>query len=134
MSHRRRLPNRRAREGFCFEHDGIQYTACIGRYDDERVAEIFLSTTKAGSSSDAIARDAAYVASLALQYGCPLESIKSGLLRAPDGQSAGVLGHAIDLIRPAPPRASAPVPPASPPPPPAPGAAIAVKETEDARS
>lgn len=98
MSERQRLPDRRPREGFDFEHGGIRYTACVGYFADGRMGELFLSTTKAGSSSDAIARDAAYVFSLALQYGCPLESVRAGLLRGSDGQSAGVLGHALDLI------------------------------------
>lgn len=102
MSHRQRLPDRRQREGFEFEHDSIRYTACVGRYSDGRLGELFLSCTKAGSSADAIARDAAYVASLALQYGCPLDAITSGLLRGPDGRSAGVLGRALELIAAAP--------------------------------
>lgn len=134
MSHRQRLPDRRLRVGYDFIHEGIAYTACVGFFPDGRLAEIFLSTTKAGSSSDAIARDAAYVASLALQYGCPLESIRSGLLRARDGASAGVLGRALDLLPPPPASDSIAPQPSPSDVPPARAAAQAIPESETAHA
>jgi hypothetical protein len=33
------LPNRRERTGFDFDHSGVRYTACVGHFDDGRVAE-----------------------------------------------------------------------------------------------
>jgi hypothetical protein len=39
---RERLPNRRAHELVTFEHDGIGYTAGLGRFEDGRFGEIFL--------------------------------------------------------------------------------------------
>jgi hypothetical protein len=41
MTERRHLPNRRPREGFDFEHAGVRYTACVGRYPDGSPAELF---------------------------------------------------------------------------------------------
>ena len=70
---RERLPNRRQAESFEITHAGIAYVASVSRYRDGRLAEIFLSATKSGSYSDALARDAAIVASLALQGGVPAE-------------------------------------------------------------
>jgi hypothetical protein len=105
-STRETLPNRREREGFDFEHAGVKYTACVGRFNDGRVGEIFLSTTKAGTDVDAIARDAALLFSLAVQHGCPLETIRAALSRDNRGEAAGALGHAIEMLSEAIPLAS----------------------------
>src|SRR3974390_3200765 len=78
---RERLPDRRPSVSFSFECNGLKYAATISRFDDGRLAEIFLSNSKAGSHSDAAARDSAVVCSLALQGGVPLETIRHALLR-----------------------------------------------------
>jgi ribonucleoside-diphosphate reductase alpha chain len=77
---RERLPNRRIAETFELEVNGLRYTVTIGRHDG-RVLEVFLQNHKPGSQSDANARDAAVAASLALQFGCPLEMLQRALLR-----------------------------------------------------
>jgi hypothetical protein len=41
-----------------FVHDGHRYTASSGRFEDGRVAEIFLDAGKAGTRVEAVARDA----------------------------------------------------------------------------
>src|ERR1700756_4040682 len=81
MSDRERLPNRRLALSFDLEINGLCYTATVGRHSDGRVAELFLQNHKPGSQSDANARDAAVAASLALQFGCPLEMLQRALLR-----------------------------------------------------
>jgi hypothetical protein len=53
---------------------------------------------KAGSDSDANARDAAIIASISLQYGVPLEVIRHALLRDPRGNASTPLGVALDAI------------------------------------
>jgi ribonucleoside-diphosphate reductase alpha chain len=93
---RERLPNRRQAESFEITHAGISYVASVSRYRDGRLAEIFLSATKAGSYSDALARDAAIVASLALQGGVPAESIRHALGREADGRASTPLCAALD--------------------------------------
>jgi hypothetical protein len=95
---RERLPNRRASESFSFECNGLHYTATISRYADGRLAEIFLSNCKAGSHSDAAARDSAVVCSLALQGGVPLDVIRHALLRDGRGIASSPLGQALDLL------------------------------------
>jgi hypothetical protein len=96
---RRRLPNRRAHELLSFEHDGIGYTAGLGRFDDGRLAEIFLNVSvKTGTALDVSARDSAVVASLCLQYGAPVETIRRALISNANGTAAGALGTLLDLL------------------------------------
>lgn len=45
-----------------------------------------------------IASDSAVAASLALQYGCPIEVLQRAFLREEDGSAAGPLGHIFDLM------------------------------------
>jgi len=76
---RERLPDRREAETFVVEAGGLRYRATIGRYLDGRLAEIFLVNHKAGSQAGIMASDAAVVASIALQYGVPLDVIRHAL-------------------------------------------------------
>jgi hypothetical protein len=76
---RHRLPNRRGCEIFSFRHEDHTYTATIARFPDGRVAEIFLETGKIGSAVQAHAQDAAVLASIALQYGVPVETIRDAI-------------------------------------------------------
>ena len=98
MTERQRLPNRREHELLDFEHAGIRYTAGIGRFEDGALGEIFLNAAKHGTAVDANARDAAVAASLLLQYGCPVDTLRSALTRNGDGSASGPLAHALDLL------------------------------------
>jgi hypothetical protein len=98
MTARTRLPNRRQAETFELEVGGLHYTCTVGRYSDGRVAELFLTNTKSNSASDANARDAAIVCSLALQNGVPVETIRCALLRDSQGRPSTPLGVALDHI------------------------------------
>jgi ribonucleoside-diphosphate reductase alpha chain len=95
---RQRLPNRRGHELLDFEHFGIRYTAGIGRFDDGSIAEIFLNTAKHGTGLDTSVRDAAISASLLLQHGCPLETLRRALTRNGDGSASGPLARALDIL------------------------------------
>ena len=75
MTSRERLPNRRWSETFTLELHGLHYLASFSRFDDGRVAEVFLQDHKPASQSDSNARDSAIAASLALQYGCALDAL-----------------------------------------------------------
>jgi len=97
MTARRRLPNRRMCEQFCLELAGLHYTVSVGRFPDDALAEIFING-KCGSDSDTAARDSAVVASIALQYGVPLETIRRAVMRNRDGSACGPLGAALDII------------------------------------
>jgi ribonucleoside-diphosphate reductase alpha chain len=72
MSVREHLPNRRPSETLAFECNGLSYLASISRFADGRLAEIFISNSKAGSHSDSACKDAAVVCSIALQHGGPV--------------------------------------------------------------
>ena len=95
MSARQCVPNRRAAEMFDFEHGGRKWTATISRFPDRRIAEIFLDPPKVSAIGE-LAAEAAIVASLALQSGCPLETLRHAL----DGRDAGPLGAALVLVSP----------------------------------
>ena len=98
MTTRRRLSNRRASETFSFFWQGMEFTATVSRFPDGALAEIFLTNGKVASQADTAARDSAVVASLALQYGTPVETIRHALLRDPQGRASGPLTTALDLI------------------------------------
>ena len=98
MTARRRLPDRRLAESFDIEVAGLSYTCTVGRFADGQIGELFLQNHKPGSQSDVNARDAAVAASLALQFGCPLEILRRALLRDSQGRPSTPLGAALDLI------------------------------------
>jgi len=95
---RQRLPNRRACESLSFTHSGMSYVVSIARFDDGRLAEIFITNHKVGSDADAAAKDSAVVCSIALQHGVPAEIIRKALLRDSRGNPSSPLGAALDLI------------------------------------
>ena len=92
------LPNRRRCERVDFIVDNIAYVGTVSRYPDGRLAECFLDTRKPGSGAGTSARDIGVSASLALQYGTPVETLKKALTRLSDGSAAGPLGRLLDLI------------------------------------
>src|SRR5450755_1560452 len=93
---RQRLQNRRPHWLYRFESGGQMYTGGIGRFDDGRIAEIFINGAKVGSTAEANAQDAAIVASLALQHGCPLETVRHALVRG--AGSGGPLAALLDEV------------------------------------
>ena len=95
---RETLPTRRRSEVFDLTHDGLRFTAGLSRFDDGRVAEVFLDAHKTSSPVAAAARDGAVLASLALQFGAPIDTLRSALTRAEGGEAAGVIGAALDCI------------------------------------
>jgi hypothetical protein len=95
---RERLSNRRISTNFDFELCGLRYTCSYSRFPDGRPAEIFLQNHKPGSQSDANARESAIAASLALQYGTPLEVLRKAILRNADDSASTPLGKALDII------------------------------------
>jgi hypothetical protein len=98
IGHRERLSNRRSCETFGFECNGLRYTATISRFTNGDLAEIFIGNTKSGSHSDSAAKDSAVIASIALQFGVPLETIRRALLRDGQGRASSPLGTALDLL------------------------------------
>ena len=92
---RQRLPDRRGHKLLDFEHGGISYTVGIGRFEDGKLAEIFLNTAKHGTALDV--NDAAVAASLLLQHSCPIDTLRQALTRNGVGSGSGPLARALDL-------------------------------------
>jgi hypothetical protein len=93
-----RLPGRREHEVLEFEYVGLLCRGGVGRYPDQRVAEIFQNIAKDGSAADVNARDSAIAASLAFQHGCDVVVLRRALTRNPDGSAAETLGRLIDIL------------------------------------
>jgi hypothetical protein len=97
---RDRLPNRRAALSTSFEREGARFEMTAGFYQDGRLGEIFLSADRANSLLDFLMSDAAILASLALQYGAPLDEIRAALKRDVRGVAASPIGEALDRLVP----------------------------------
>jgi ribonucleoside-diphosphate reductase alpha chain len=68
-------------------------------HDHRRVVrEAFICNHKRGNASDIAARDCGILISLALQHGCPIETIAHAISRNSDGSTSGVAGAVIDII------------------------------------
>lgn len=96
---RERLPNKRPCETIAFERDNLHFCMTVGVYPDGRPGEIFLNAEHSNSLLDALTHDAAIIASLALQYGCTIETIAHALKRDGQGIASSPIGAALDLIR-----------------------------------
>jgi ribonucleoside-diphosphate reductase alpha chain len=86
---RRHLPNRRRSIAFTFEFESHRYRATASHFDDGRLAEIFLDTDKAGTPLQLNAETAAILASLCLQHGVSVETIRHSV----NGPIAVALDH-----------------------------------------
>ncbi len=95
---RKRLSNRRPHEVIAFTFRGRSYTAGVGRFPDGRLAELFIDAEKQSTDAADDARDAAVTASLALQFGCPVDAIRAAVTRDASGCPAGIIGAVLDLI------------------------------------
>jgi hypothetical protein len=100
MTNRRGLPQRRATFTFDIRDDSGRpdLTVAYSTFEPGTVAEIFVTARKIGSGMEAIARDAAILLSLALQHGCPLETIRHALTRNQDGSPQSLMGRVVDRV------------------------------------
>jgi ribonucleoside-diphosphate reductase alpha chain len=98
MTARERLANRRPHAVVDFHHGGFAFTAGIGRFDDGRIAEVFLMAAKSGTVVEAWARDAAIVASICFQHGIAPATIRHALSRDAGGVAASPLGALLDIL------------------------------------
>ena len=95
---RLRLPDRRASIVFAFEWNGLHYTASASWFDNGRLGEVFVGNHRTDSHADACAKDSAILASIALQYGAPLDVLRKALLRDSQGRPSTPIGCALDLL------------------------------------
>jgi hypothetical protein len=97
---RDRLPDRRHHWLYRFECDGQAYTGGIGWFPDGRIAEVFINGSKVGTAAETSAQDGAIVASLALQHGCPVRTLRHALARAGGGSGPLVTIFSLALKQP----------------------------------
>jgi ribonucleoside-diphosphate reductase alpha chain len=97
---RERLPNKRRSENGAFAQNNLNFQMTVGFYPDGRVGEIFLNAEHANSLLDVLAHDAAIAISLALQFGCPLDTLRHAIKRDSSGTAASPIGIALDLVTP----------------------------------
>jgi hypothetical protein len=95
---RQRLPSRREATTFDIVAGSLRYTTTVGFYPSGRIGEIFIDASKAGSDADTAARDCAITASIAMQFGADIETIRRALCRDALGRAVGPLGAALDAI------------------------------------
>lgn len=95
---REAIPNRRQIETFKFEFAGIKLHASVSHFDDGRVAEVFVDAGKCNTGIQAVARDGAILISLALQHGCPVETLRHAMTRDDSEAAASPLGALLDLV------------------------------------
>ena len=92
------LPPRRPSETLLFEHSGFRYFGSVSFTREGKIGEVFLQTGKTGTELEAMARDLAVVASIALQHGAEPDVLRKALTRLDDGRPAGPLGAFLDLL------------------------------------
>ena len=98
LTARQRLPDRRPSQVFDLEALGLTFTVTASRFDDGSIAETFIQNHKTNSAAGVLASDCAIAASLALQFGCPVEVLRRALSRDAQGRATGPLGAALDLL------------------------------------
>ena len=98
MTARYQLPSRRMHHVIEFGFHGERYRAGFCFFENGALAEIFLTAARASSDADISAKDSAILASIALQHGIPVRTLRHALLESDNGTAAGALGHALDLI------------------------------------
>lgn len=98
MNERRRLPDRRGSLTFALQAGGLRFTATVSKFNDGSLGELFLQNHKCDSTAGILASDAAIAASLALQFGCPVDVLRKALSRDARGNASGPLGVALDTL------------------------------------
>lgn len=96
---RQPLPMRRPHISFNFDCGDMTFTSGYGIDAHGAVREIWINGKKHNSAISVLSADCAVLASLALQYGCPLEVMAKAVQRNPDGMAAGPAGVAIDWVK-----------------------------------
>jgi ribonucleoside-diphosphate reductase alpha chain len=89
---RERLPNRRASTVFEVQALVLRFTVAVSRYSDGR-----RTNHRAGSAAGIMDSDTAICASLALQFGCPVEVRREALSRDSAGRATSSLGVGLIL-------------------------------------
>lgn len=102
---REKLPERRRSETLKFQHMNPDtgyplhdFLATVGYYADGRPGEIFLDWKDSSAFLANLARDAALILSIAIQYGAPISVLQEAVSRTENGLPHTVIGTALDLL------------------------------------
>ena len=95
---RKRLPNRRGHEVIEFTHNGFGYTAGIGRFDDGKLAEVFLNADKIGTAIKIRRGMRRSQLRSSSRTAGRRETLRRALTRNADGSASGALGKLLDLL------------------------------------
>lgn len=97
MTKRNQLSPRRQCLKYTFDHGSFRYHGTIG-FDPKTAtpSEIFLQAGKAGTEIESMGRDAAVLASIALQHGASIPTLQHALTRLENGQPAGPIAALLD--------------------------------------
>jgi len=100
MTFRRELPMRRRCETFDLPFGGLtkSHMVTIGFYNDGAPGEVFVNGGKSGEQVEAIARDAAILLSLYMQYGLPLDTVRHAITRDAQGAPSSIIGAVVDKL------------------------------------
>ena len=103
------LVNRRSAASFEVEHfdplsgasTPLRYHVAVGQFKDGSAGEVFITpqgSSGKGSMLEAIARDAAILMSLALQYGAPIETMRRAMTRDEQERPQTFVGAVLDAV------------------------------------
>ena len=93
------LSNRRETQTFRFYFAGIKHHCSVSNYNDGRPAEIFIDAGKVNTGVQNIMRDGAILISLALQHGCPVETLRHAMTRTDVAdEPASPIGALLDRV------------------------------------
>lgn len=95
---RTRLANRRPSETYEFTHEGHRYLGSVSFDRSGQPLEVFLTTGKPGTGVETVSRDCAIAASLALQHGASLDTLRHAMTRLDSGLPAGPLAVLLDWV------------------------------------
>lgn len=74
------------------------HAVTVGYYADDTPGEVFINGGKSGEQVEAIARDGAILISMCLQFGVPLETIRSAITRTGNGEPLSIIGAVVDKL------------------------------------
>ena len=104
------LFNRRSAQSFEIEHfdplagpqgQVLRYHVAIGEYKDGAAGEVFvhvLGNAGKGSMLEALARDAAVIISLSIQYGAPITTLRRAITRDEQNRPLTLVGAVLDAM------------------------------------
>ena len=99
--HLAHLPQRRPSFMYEVTHEGHTHHVTIGCYEDYMAGEAFIvpqGNAGKGSATEALARDAAILISLGLQYGVPIEIMQRAITRDDKEQPMTLVGAVLDAM------------------------------------